>query len=199
MKTTDTNEHLKPVLFTGREGNSSDEKRTDRKQNFLWLWILIPLVLIAAVWIWKQVEINNIKKTAAKEQAALIQTAKKEIVANSTEHLRLLAKPFVWALRTEMLQGNLGQVHLYLNEMVKEHNFKNVAVANSDGKIVSSTNKKFEGQPFAAIGDNKYLSINNTVVENNNDSLLTMASPIMGFDKRLGTLFVTYQLAKSAL
>ena len=138
------------------------------------------------------------KKEAAQQQSELQLKAIKEIIKTNEEHLRLLAKPFVWSIRTEMLQGNLSQVHLYLNEMVKENHFKNVVVANDAGKIISSTNKKFEGQPFSAIADDKYLNANTTVVDNNSDSLLTMASPIMGFDKRLVTLMITYLVQKPA-
>ena len=155
--------------------------------------------MLAAVWIWKQVEINNLKKDAEQQRVELRQKAMKEIVSTNEQHLKLLAMPFVWAIRTEMLQGNLSQVHLYLNEMVKEKNFKNVVVANEKGMIVSSTNKKFEGQPFSSVANEKFLTANNTIVENTADSLLVMSSPVMGFDRRLGTLMISYVITKPAL
>ena len=40
------------------------------------------------------------------------------------QHLPLLVKLFVWLIRNEMLQEDVSQVPLYLNEMVKEKNFK---------------------------------------------------------------------------
>ena len=194
MESFDSNDKLKPVIAETEVASTNGKKNSKA-----WLYILIPLALIAAVWIWKQVEINNIKKEAEKQRGELRQKATKEIIRTNEAHLRLLAKPFVWSIRTEMLQGNLSQVHLYLNEMVKEKNFKNVVVANEKGTIVSSTNKKFEGQPFSTLGNDKYLTTNTTIVDNTTDSVLIMSSPIMGFDKRLGTLMITYLVQKPAL
>ena len=159
-----------------------------------WIIIGIALILIAAIWVWKSVEMTKMKKAAQVERQALKEEAKRQIALSHEEHLKLLAKPFVWAVRTEMMQGNISQVNLYMNDLVKEKNFQSIAVINSKGIIISSTNKKDEGKAFSTIGKDTWLSSNNTAVENVNDSLLLMASPIMGFNNRLGTLFIKYSI-----
>ena len=158
--------------------------------------ILVALLLIAGIWIWKSIETSNIRKNAETEKEELKQEAKGLIVQTHEQHLKLLAKPFVWAVRSEMMQGNMSQVNLYMIEMVKEKNFQRIALVNDKGIIVSSTNKKDEGKPFSTIGNNADLGNNNTNMQTLQDSVINMTSPVMGFNNRLGTLFVRYSIPR---
>lgn len=163
------------------------------KKKYL-ITIGVALILLLSVWIWKSIEINQARKTAETEKQNLTQQATSKIVETHKDHLMLLAKPFVWAIRTEMMEGNRNQVNLYLNDMVKEKNFQLIAVADNTGKIISSTNKKDEGKEFSSIGSSSALSSNTTTTENQNDSILVMTSPVMGFNNRLGTLLIKYAI-----
>ena len=153
---------------------------------------LVVIALLAIIWAWKSIQINSLKKEHAARELQLKQQAQALLISSDQHYLQLLAKPYVWAIRTEMMAGNLGQVNLYANDMVKEKNMKSIVIADNKGIIVSSTDKKLEGQNFAAVGNQSYLNINHTTVDQVNDSLLVMASPIMGFNSRLGTLMITY-------
>ena len=160
-------------------------------KRYVLITIIIALVLIGAIWVWNAITIRNLKEKAQTEQLALKKQATDKIIQSHTEHLKLLAKPFVWALRTEMLQGNLNQVNLYMSDMVKERNIQRIIVANAKGIIIASTNKKEEGQPLTTIANDAAAAAQQvTVVANGN--LLIMTSPIMGFNSRLGTLMVSY-------
>jgi sensor histidine kinase regulating citrate/malate metabolism len=153
----------------------------------------VAVVLLVIVWIWKGIEINNERQKAEQDQQALRTQARTMVTNTNKEHLKLLAKPYVWAIRTELLKGNISQVNTYANEMVKERNFQNIVVADDKGKIISSTNKKDEGKEFTTVGNAAYLNSDNTMVESLNDSIIVMSSPIMGFNNRLGTLMITYK------
>jgi cytoskeletal protein RodZ len=184
---------------TERSIKSHDEvdnptKRADRKK--LLITILVALVLLATLWLWKNIQINNERKEAERKNEMLQERASGLITNAHKEHLKLLAKPYVWAVRTELLKGNINQVNLYANEMVKEKNFQNIVVANDKGVIISSTNKKNEGQPFTSVGKPNYLTSDTTTVENINDSILVMSSPVMGFNNRLGTMMITYKVKR---
>lgn len=163
--------------------------------------ILIITSVVAAglfigIWIWKSVQISNIRKQSATEMQLLKDEVAKQILRSDELHLKSIAKPLVWAVRSEMLKNNISQVSLYANEMVKEKNFQKVAVTNDKGLVILSTNKKEEGKEFISTGKVSYLSSDTTTVGNINDSLLIMSSPIMGFNNRLGTLIVTYSLQR---
>jgi len=169
-----------------------DSKKQSSSNKKIFITIGIALVLLIAIWIWKSIEINNIRSKAENDYQALKEQAIKGIVTSKEEQLKLLAKPYVWAVRTEMMKGNISQVNLYALDMIKEKNFQRIAIADDSGIIVSSTDKKDEGKPFTSIGEAAALINNNTIVENVGDSVLIVTSPIMGFNKRLGTLFLKY-------
>ena len=160
----------------------------------IWITIGVALVLIIAIWIWKSIEVSNVRRTAESNYQVLKEQAIKSIITSKEEQLKLLAKPYVWAVRTELMKGNISQINLYADDMIKEKNFLLIAVANDSEIIVSSTNKKDEGEPFTSIGEAATLNNNNTMVENTGDSVLIVTSPIMGFNNRLGTLFIKYAI-----
>jgi len=159
--------------------------------------ILVAIILLVALWIWKSIETSNIRKNAATEQDHLKTEAQGYIVETHEQHLRLLAKPFVWAVRSQMLEGNMSQVNLYMNEMVKEKNFQRISLVDGQGKIISSTNKKDEGQAFASIGNEADLQNDETNVQVLQDSIIHLTSPVMGFNNRLGTLVISYSIPKT--
>ena len=168
-------------------------------RKFFIITVGVALVLILVVWIWKSIEINQIKKVSISEQRTLSEKATQQIVQTNEAYLKLLAKPIVWSMRTEMMQGNFNQINLYINDLVKEKNFQRIVVANEKGIILSSTDKKDEGQPFSTVAREAALSSDDTNVENIGDSTLVMTSPIMGFNNRLGTLYINYTIPKPDL
>ena len=93
-----------------------------------------------------------------------------------------------------MMKSNISQINQYSNELIKEKNIYSIMIVNADGKIISSTNKKWEGKFYLTIGDEAHLNNDSTVVKNVKDSLLIMSSPIMGLNSKLGTLIITYSL-----
>lgn len=175
--------------------SASDIQASKNKKTILIL-IGVALLLLLILWIWKAMEIKGLQKSFSKSKVELHEKASEKLVQNNEMHLKLLAKPMIWALRSEMMQGNLNQVNLYLNDLVKEKNFQSIAVANEKGKIISSTNKKEEDKLFSTISKDVYLTSNETTIENEGDSILIMTSPIMGFNNRLGTLYIKYGVDK---
>lgn len=166
------------------------------KKKYL-ITIGVALILLISLWIWKSVETSGIRNASEKEKQNLKEQATSKIAEVHKQHLLLLAKPFVWAVRTELMQGNRNQVNLYLNDMVKEKNFQQIAIADNKGKIIASTNKKDEGQPLSSIASAGSLNSNNTNIETQSDSTLVMTSPVMGFNSRLGTLLIRYTIPQT--
>lgn len=170
-------------------------KESGRNKTLI-ITILVAVFLMVTMWIVKNIELNKARKEAIHEKQIFQDRAAALMTDTHKEHLKLLAKPYVWAIRNELLSGNTQQVHAYANEMVKEKNFQSIVVANDKGIILSSTNKKNEGKDFTTIGKPEYLSGNTTIVENINDSILVMKSPVMGFNNKLGILMITFKIEK---
>lgn len=186
MDIRDEKEQLNTPGYDGHNKSSA-------KKEIL-IIVTAGLILLAGLWIWKSIEIRNLKKQAQAEKQELKIQAGRLIQQSHEMHLKLLAKPFVWAVRTEMLKNNISQVNLYTNEMVKEKNFQNISIINDKGMVILSTNKKEEGKEFSTTGNTVNLLADSTTVHNSNDSLLVLSSPIMGFNSRLGTLLISYSV-----
>jgi hypothetical protein len=181
-----------------RNNNRNRRRTFVFTSNQLLISILVVVVLFAILWIWKELQINSLKRKQAERLVSRKQQTTVMLANSDKQYLKLLAKPYVWAVRTEMMNGNMAQVNLYANDLVKEMNFRSIMIADNKGTIVSSTNKKLEGQNLSALGSQAYTTTNNTVVNQVSDSLLMMTSPIMGFNSRLGTLIINYSPQKPA-
>ncbi len=180
---------------------SSNDKKSyfSSTKNKLLVASAIVVVLFAALWIWKSVEIKNLKQENEKKETLLRQKAIELLSRSDSRYLKLLAKPYVWAIRTEMMKGNIEAVNLYANDMVKEKSFQTITVVDDKGMVISSTNKKLEGKSFASVGNAAYLSNDSTLVNKVDDATLEVSSPVMGFNKRIGTLIFNYTPPKADL
>lgn len=47
----------------------------------------------------------------------------------------------VWVIRNELIRGNINEMNVYANEMLKEKNFENVTVAD-DNDFLSEQKKR---------------------------------------------------------
>lgn len=147
---------------------------------------------MAGLFIWRLLQANALKGEHAKAEAALKAQAKTQLLQNAQRQLKLLAKPYTWAVRTAMLQSNMTQVNQYANNTVKEKNVVSVMVVDTKNTVLSSTNKKYEGKDYLSFGTTYYLSLDSATVNKVNDSLLVLASPVMSFNNKLGTIVFSY-------
>ncbi len=149
-----------------KSASESAEKGTffSSTKNIILVAAGVIIVLFAALWIWKAIEIKNLKQEHEKREKLLRQKAIELLSQSDYKYLELLAKPYVWAIRTEMMKGNTDAVNLYANDMVKEKNFQIITVVNDKAVVVLSTNKKLESKSCASVGNPGYLSNDSTVV-----------------------------------
>ena len=156
------------------------------RKHPLFTAIVCGLLAVVAVYFAKEME-GNMKRNA------VIKAASTELQENNQMMLRLLCKPLVWSIRSEMLRGNMEQVNLLISDLVKEKNFLYIHLVDSQGKVFLSTNKKMEGQPVANAQIEQALTADSTVVLNEEGNVITVISSVMGYDKQLATLVLSYQ------
>ena len=195
----DTNEETQKPLSTNTRSEAGEAGRVTFTRKQLLIAAGIVVVLFGSLLIWKSIQVSSLKKEQAEKEAALKQEFSTIYAQQSADYLKRLAKPYVWALRTELLQGNNSQVHLYNNDMVRERGMISVMVADTKGIVISSTDKKFEGRNLSSLQQTGYLSADSTMVNKLADSLFVMVSPIMGFNSKLGTLVVHYAVKTPAV
>lgn len=69
-------------------------------------------VLIIGLWIWKSIQLSNVKKQAATEMQLVKENMKIQFRNAEELHLKSISKPLVWIIRSEMLKNNISQMNL---------------------------------------------------------------------------------------
>ena len=123
-----------------------------------------------------------------------VEKAANEIIFNqSAQWIKQTIKPLAWSIRSEMLRDNRDNVDNYQNAFVRDPGFTNLMIVNNDGKVWVSTNKMFEGTTFTDAFDAIFLNQNEIYLQGEmTDREIKVSAPIMGLERRLGTLFVIY-------
>jgi hypothetical protein len=173
---------------TGKAGASTAPARKRSVTRSLFRhWRLSGFVLLAlfaaGTYLWKDMAVKR-------AQAAVAERAAGAMSEQARAGLRLAALPLVWAVRSEMISGNMYQVKEYLNQFVREPNMKELAVASADGSIVAATDKKREGTPAADSFPEDALKADTISASLDKDGNILVVAPVMGLNARLGTLII---------
>jgi len=166
------------------------------KLSSILIFFGIVIVLAGGIWIWKNIEISKLNDHSKLEISELKALNRKVVLENNEKLLRLLAKPLVWAIRTELLKKDKTQLNEYINEIIKEENCQKIMVVNELGVVLISSNKKDEGQSVAQIAPGIKQNGTSTEVTMESDSLLVLSSPIMGFNSKLGTVVLYHSAGR---
>ncbi|MFW6224428.1 MAG: hypothetical protein ACOC4R_02080 [Bacteroidota bacterium] len=179
------------------EGTGNTEKRSNAGKNSsallrfvkkqpVFTTIVIALILMTAGYFWMDLRAHS-QYQQVKREAAL------QVEQNTQDMLKLFTRPLVWSIRAEMLRGNKEQVDLLISDIVKEDNFRHIMVVDAEGEILSSTNKRQEGQMAEDYLEAEMLAMDTTtIVQGDDGTTLASFSPILGFDRRIGTLVIEY-------
>lgn len=176
--------------FENYETNPSSNKEKVNGNSFIKkhpvvITIIVAIIVISCVYFWKDYK--------AKKQKEMIENmATVQLMQNNVEMLKLLSKPLIWSIRSEMLRGNLEQVNIYTNDMVKEKNFQFIYLISPGDSMLISTDKKFQGQSAKGMFEENLLNTDSLVAVNNGDETVTIFAPVMGYDSRLATLVYSY-------
>lgn len=140
---------------------------------------------------WKLWTVRGLERQFAAERNQLSTAQRQAIEGQAREMLRLSARPLAWAVRAELVRGNVSQVDDYLREFVRERGVNAIALVGPDRKIQLATNRKLETQPADALVSKTILDATDVVIEPAG-STFRMGLPIMGFDRRFGVLVIDY-------
>jgi hypothetical protein len=147
--------------------------------------IAVFLIIILVLFLWMDI-------SSRRQNNRIVKTATAQIEQMNQDMLILVSRPLVWSIRAEMLRGNFEEISLLISDMVRERNFRNIFVANAEGEIIVSTNKMQEGQQSSQHVPREMVAPENTTVITNDNNMLVLAAPVLGFDRRLGTLVIEY-------
>lgn len=194
MKTENENvddQFNEPELGASSPAPSEFNFKAWAKKFYSILLMIIVLALTVGLG-YQSVRLIQVTKAKEKERVLIQENVREVLLAKSKESLMLTMKPLVWAIRAEMIRENMDQTNQYVNELVKVRNFNLVMVVGTDGNILVASDKKLEGARFTESFNGKYIASQEAGIELVDSSMFHISSPIMGFDSRLGTLFIEY-------
>ncbi len=161
----------------------------------------LPLVLgallvlsTAGMYGWRWRSVAELERASLQQRNELLSASQAALSGQAEELLRLSAVPLSWTVGTAMTQNDFQGVNGYLKQMVQQPHVIRIAVADLQGQIRASTDRKFEG---AALGDSfpgVDLSAPEPTVQRQFGEQRVVV-PVMGPEARLGTLVLSYDAA----
>ncbi len=164
------------------------------------LGLVIALVAVAAyMYGWKVAAVDTVEKKLAQAEAQQAEAHAQQIKqikqldeARAEEALRLFSIPLAWAIRRELMVGNLNQVDQYFGQLVQIKGFKSAVLARPDGKVIVASDRKKLVETFSGLYPGVNLDSNEIMLERVGNGIFRAIIPIFGLNKHLGMVVVEY-------
>ena len=101
-----------------------------------------------------------------------------------------------WAVRGELIRHNLDQIDQYMNEIVRMKDTERVVLIGEEGQLLLSTDKRLEETKGTEIFPKEILNLQKITVKSDVDGRKLLVVPVMGLNKKIATLVVSYKLSK---
>lgn len=165
--------------------------------------LLVFLGVLLLVFIWKQIAVNQAESQLEKGQAQIAQQLEeksKELVKKAREYAdsqykkeeERFGQVLAWAVRGELIRNNLDQIDQYLTELVKTKDTERVVLISDEGKLLVSTDKRLESEEASSLYPKDILGLQTITVKSDVDNRKLLVVPVMGLNKRLATIVISY-------
>lgn len=166
--------------------------------------VVVSVVLLAAMYGWRELSLSAAQDEFARVQAefkaktdAEKEKMRADAVASSeksrTEALKLMAMPLGWAVRKEMMSGNMEQVDEYVADLVRVKGVGKAALADSAGSIIAASDRKLVDQPLSNAFPAEIADAQGIVIQAAGPDSYNVGVPVMGLTDRLGVFAFTYE------
>lgn len=173
----------------------------------LWVSLLLALLLLVVI-VWSRVSIGaaearlgNERQEMARQfeadRAAMLARLQDFTARQDDESQRRFGTALAWAVRGELIRNNLDQVDQYFNEMVRMERVERVVLADQDGKMLLSSDKRYQGGDFSALYPAELLGVPQVTVRAGAEGRKWVVVPVMGLSARLGTVVMDYAPASA--
>jgi hypothetical protein len=170
--------------------------RLRRTKLPLWVVLLLLVMSVAAAYqgarILTERELRSRLATLV-QQPDIESVQRYEVLRRQNEELQLVfGTALAWAVRASMMRNNLDQVEQYFEELVKTPSIQLAVLADRNGKVLVSSNRRLHGERFSAHFPARLLSAQEVTLERVGEKERRLTLPIQGFTKRLGTVMLVY-------
>ncbi len=168
----------------------------------LWVSLLLALLLVM-VFVWARVAIGAAEDRLERERAALTRDFASDRAAllarmqdftarQDDTSQRRFGMALGWAVRGELIRNNLDQVDQFFNALVRMEGVERVVLAGPNGKLLLSSDKRYQGGDFAALYPAALLDAPQVDVLPGAEGKKRVVIPVMGLTARLGTVVMDY-------
>lgn len=162
---------------------------------------LVAALLIVAAYMygWKvsavdavERKLSQVETEQAESRDKLIKEATQLNDRRAEDTLRLFSIPFAWAIRRELMTGNLDRVDQYFGELVQIKGFRSAILARPDGKIIVASDRKKLVETFSSLYPAANLDSTQITLEKGENGKFRAMIPILGLNKHLGMVVLEY-------
>ena len=156
--------------------------------------VVILILLLFGVFFWAFIKMNLMERDFKIQKSVIVNTYELRIDSINLAKMELVSTVFSWAIRSELTRENMEQINEFFLNFIKVPDVEKVQLLNYDNsKILISTDKKDEGEAIT----NRKLFASDTLQYFKTDSdHVTYITPIMGLNKRIGSLVIKIKTNK---
>lgn len=174
------------------------EKLPQKQLPMKYAFVLVGIIIF--VFAWKQIAVSKVEsdmnKQLDRERTLIIQQAREHADKQYKKEEERFGQALSWAVRSELIRGNIDQIGLYLNEIVKSVNAERIVLISEDGKLLVSTDKRLEDVKGNELYPSSVLNEHNITIKSDVDGKKMLVAPIMDFNKRIAVLVISYNQAE---
>lgn len=156
--------------------------------------------IIVVLFAWKMIAVSKVESDMAKkldgERALITQQAREYADKQYMREEERFGQVLSWAVRGELIRHNLDQIDQYMNEIVRMKDTERVVLIGEEGQLLLSTDKRLEETKGTEIFPKEILNLQKITVKSDVDSRKLLVVPVMGLNKKIATLVVSYKLSK---
>ncbi|MEK6595793.1 MAG: hypothetical protein AABZ18_04665 [Pseudomonadota bacterium] len=161
---------------------------------------LVFLGIIVIIFAWKLIAVSKVESDMAKklenERVVIIQQAREYADQQYIKEEERFGQVLSWAVRGELIRNNIEQIDQYLSEIVKMKDTERVVLIGDDGQLLVSTDKRLEEAKGVEIFPKEILNLQKITIKSDVDGKKILVVPVMGLNKKIATVVVSYKLPK---
>lgn len=165
--------------------------------------ILVFLGVLLLVFVWKQIAVNQAESRLEKGQAelalkleqestALVKKAREYADSQYNKEEERFGQVLAWAVRGELIRKNLDQIDQYLSELVRTKDTERVVLVSDEGKLLVSTDKRLITEDASNLYPKEVLDLQTITVKSDVAGKKLLVVPVMGLNKRMATIIISY-------
>ncbi len=192
------NESTKETIFsTLSQRLEVLEKLPEKQVSMKYVFVMVGLVIFALAW--KQIAVSktesDLEKEFELERALIVQQAREHADTQYKKEEERFGQALAWAVRSELIRGNVDQIGLYLNDIVKQIDADRIVLISEKGELLVSTDKRLEDVKGSEVYSEEILDEHTITIKSDVDGKKLLVAPISDFNKRVAVLVISYNQA----